>query len=197
VIYEDGIWELIFRSSLPGAKAIKARVKAILKQIRETGRYEVTAELAKPTNRELALMVIEEADRADREMIRADAAEGRVTELEPKAAAHDAYLTAQASERLVRQVAKLLGWSEKQLRLFLVEEKFIFHRQAPCGQSQWDHYADHAAHFHPVEKIVEHSWGHCSHYTLYLTSAGIDAVQRRVAKRQAQMRAAIESAPVA
>jgi prophage antirepressor-like protein len=40
VIYEDGMWELIFRSTLPGAKAIKARVKAILKQIRETGRYE-------------------------------------------------------------------------------------------------------------------------------------------------------------
>lgn len=39
VIYEDGLWELIFRSSLPGAKAIKARVKAILKEIRETGAY--------------------------------------------------------------------------------------------------------------------------------------------------------------
>lgn len=40
VIYEDGMWELIFRSKLPGAKAIKKQVKAILKQIRETGKYE-------------------------------------------------------------------------------------------------------------------------------------------------------------
>lgn len=40
VIYEDGMWELIFRSTLPGAKAIKSRVKAILREIRETGRYE-------------------------------------------------------------------------------------------------------------------------------------------------------------
>ncbi|MFD5384336.1 hypothetical protein ACFWMG_05065 [Streptomyces sp. NPDC127074] len=40
VIYEDGLWELIFRSSLPGAKAIKKQVKSILRQIRETGRYE-------------------------------------------------------------------------------------------------------------------------------------------------------------
>lgn len=40
VIYEDGLWELIFRSTLPGAKAIKKRVKEILRQIRETGRYE-------------------------------------------------------------------------------------------------------------------------------------------------------------
>jgi prophage antirepressor-like protein len=42
VIYEDGLWELIFRSNLPGAKAIKKRVKAILREIRETGRYSVT-----------------------------------------------------------------------------------------------------------------------------------------------------------
>lgn len=41
VIYEDGMWELIFRSSLPGAKALKGQVKAILRKIRETGRFEV------------------------------------------------------------------------------------------------------------------------------------------------------------
>ncbi|MGV9588187.1 BRO-N domain-containing protein [Streptomyces tendae] len=40
VIFEEGIWELIFLSRKPEAKAIKARVKSILKQIRETGRYE-------------------------------------------------------------------------------------------------------------------------------------------------------------
>lgn len=37
VIYEDGIWELIFRSTLPSARSIKARVKAILRELRETG----------------------------------------------------------------------------------------------------------------------------------------------------------------
>lgn len=37
VIYEDGIWELIFLSRKPSAKAIKDRVKAILRQLRETG----------------------------------------------------------------------------------------------------------------------------------------------------------------
>lgn len=42
VIYEDGLWELIFRSTLPGAKAIKSRVKAILREIRQTGRYEAS-----------------------------------------------------------------------------------------------------------------------------------------------------------
>lgn len=39
VLYEDGIWELIFLSRRAEAKAIKKRVKAILRQIRETGHY--------------------------------------------------------------------------------------------------------------------------------------------------------------
>lgn len=37
VIFEDGIWELIFRSTLPSAKSLKARVKAILRELREHG----------------------------------------------------------------------------------------------------------------------------------------------------------------
>ncbi|SCK39340.1 Prophage antirepressor [Streptomyces sp. ScaeMP-e48] len=41
VIYEHGMWELISRSTLPGAKAIKKHVEAILREIRETGRFEV------------------------------------------------------------------------------------------------------------------------------------------------------------
>lgn len=40
VIYEDGMWELVFRSSLPGAKVLKKRVKEILREIRRTGRFE-------------------------------------------------------------------------------------------------------------------------------------------------------------
>lgn len=40
VIFEDGMWELIFRSNLPGAKVIKKRVKEILREIRETGGYQ-------------------------------------------------------------------------------------------------------------------------------------------------------------
>lgn len=78
VIYEDGMWELIFRSSLPGAKAIKDQVKTILRKIRETGSYSSAP--AALSNRDLARMVLEEADRAD-------AAERQVAELEPMATA--------------------------------------------------------------------------------------------------------------
>lgn len=74
VLYEDGIWELIFLSRRPEAREIKKRVKAILRQIRETGSHSV----ATIGRRELAEMVIAEADRADR-------AEAKVIELHPAA----------------------------------------------------------------------------------------------------------------
>lgn len=37
VLYEEGIWELVFLSRRPEAKAVKARVKAILRELRERG----------------------------------------------------------------------------------------------------------------------------------------------------------------
>lgn len=86
VIYEDGMWELIFRSTLPGAKAIKSRVKAILREIRETGRYEATAladplaELERQTELTTRAIEIAKAERAGREV-----AERQVRELEPAA----------------------------------------------------------------------------------------------------------------
>jgi anti-repressor protein len=99
VIYEDGLWELIFRSTLPGAKAIKSRVKAILREIRETGSYNAAPR--RLSNRELAQMVIVEADRAD-------LAERRVAELEPVARAFEVIASAKGDFSL-RDAAYILN----------------------------------------------------------------------------------------
>lgn len=133
-----------------------------------------------PSPRELAALVIAEADRAD-------AAEARVAELEPKAAAHDTYLSVGSGDRLVREVAKLLGWRQQDLRQFLIAERLIFARPSDCGSMQWDFYAGHERHFRSAEHVVEHrSIGLCSHYTLHVRPAGVDLIQRRIARRQAE-----------
>lgn len=119
-------------------------------------------------------------------------ADRRLKELEPKALAHDTFLSAQDGDVLVRQAAKLMGWQEKHLRQLLVEERMIYRRQATCGQDQWDFYAAHRDHFRAIEKMVEHGWGSCAHYTLYVRPAGVALVQKRIAKRQSEMAAAIE-----
>lgn len=113
VVFEDGMWELIFRSTLPGAKAIKARVKAILREIRETGRYEAQPPAQPParlSNRDLALMVIAEADRAE-------AAEQRIAELEPMAAQAAHYRSAEGLIAVGDFANDLKGWAARQLGL--------------------------------------------------------------------------------
>jgi anti-repressor protein len=191
VIYEDGMWELIFRSTLPGAKAIKARVKAILREIRETGSYNVAPiapalpDMATPQGRMAVARMLLESTERELELTT------RVAELEPKALVHDTLMAAQDSDRLVRQAAKELGWKETDLRGFLLDEKLIYRRQRTCGGWEYDFYAAHADCFNSVEKVVEHSWGRCAHYTLHVTPRGLSFIQMRIGKRQDAMRAAI------
>jgi DNA-damage-inducible protein D len=113
--------------------------------------------------------------------------ESRVAELEPKAAAHDTYLSVGTGDRLLREVAKLLGWRQQDLRQFLIAERLIFARPSDCGTTQWDFYAGHESHFRSAETVVEHrSIGLCSHYTLHVRPAGVDLIQRRISKRRAE-----------
>lgn len=78
VIYEDGIWELIFRSTLPAAKLIKSRVKSILREIRETGSYSAP-QYALPQTFAEALRELASTVEAK------ELAEQRARELEPAA----------------------------------------------------------------------------------------------------------------
>lgn len=135
------------------------------------------------------LALAQEFTRTAEQLVEADR---KLKELEPKALAHDTLMAAQDGDLLVRQAAKAIGWQEKQLRHFLLDEKLIYRRQATCGASQYDFYAAHADCFNAVEKVVEHTWGSCAHYTLMLTPRGVAFVQMRISKRQSEMRAAIE-----
>ena len=119
VIYEDGLWELIFRSTLPGAKAIKARVKAILKEIRETGRYEPEATV--PQDYEEALVHLLDKVRENKAL----EAENKV--LAPKAGKWDRFVN---SEGLIGMtaIADMLNVPVKDMTNWLVEEN-VFRKQ--------------------------------------------------------------------
>lgn len=126
VIFEDGMWELIFRSKLPGAKAIKKQVKAILRQIRETGSYSTASrEMTK-------LEALQAAIESEQGRL---AAEARVAELEPAARSWDVlasadgdFSVADAAKILSRDPAIRLG----QNRLFtvLIEQKWVYQQIA-------------------------------------------------------------------
>ncbi|WP_194280619.1 phage antirepressor KilAC domain-containing protein [Streptomyces fagopyri] len=112
VIYEDGMWELIFRSTLPGAKAIKTRVKAILKEIRETGRYDATVDV--PQDYEQALVHLLDKVRENKAL----EAENKV--LAPKAGKWDEFLSAEGLIGM-RETADLFHLDVRTLTAWLVE----------------------------------------------------------------------------
>ena len=131
------------------------------------------------TFEEMTLKVITESQS------RIKALEQKVESDAPKVDLAERYLTAPGNARLVREVAKAIGWKERDLRAFLIEEKFLFRRQSLCGSWSYDFYADHAPHFDVREQVVTHGFGACSHYTVYVTPRGVDLIRKRIAARSA------------
>ncbi|WP_200308256.1 phage antirepressor KilAC domain-containing protein [Streptomyces adelaidensis] len=120
VIYEDGLWELIFRSTLPGAKAIKSRVKSILKEIRETGHYDATAAPV-PQDYEEALVHLLDKVRENK------ALEAANKVLAPKAGKWDQFMN---SEGLIGMtaIADMLDTPVRDMTNWLVDEG-VFRKQ--------------------------------------------------------------------
>jgi len=101
IINEPGLYSLILRSRKPQAKAFKRWIThEVIPAIRRTGSY-TAAPPAIPSPRDLALLVLAEADRAD-------AAEAKVAELEPAAKAWDVLASVEGDYSL-RDAAHILN----------------------------------------------------------------------------------------
>jgi anti-repressor protein len=101
LISEAGLYRLIMRSNTPLALPFQEWVTAdVLPAIRETGSYSAAPPVPELSRRDLARMVIEEADRAD-------AAEGRIAELEAPAEAWNTLALA-SGDYSVRDAAQIL-----------------------------------------------------------------------------------------
>lgn len=136
--------------------------------------------VAELTRRDLALMLIAAEDELDAANARAEVAEAQVAEVAPKVELAENFLNSRPNGRLVREVAKELGVQEKWLRAFLLSEGLIFLRHATCGVNVYDFKAEFRPHFEAREKVVDHSFGTCSHYTLFITPRGVDLIRKRM-----------------
>lgn len=176
IISEAGLYSLILRSRRPQAKAFKRWVTHdVLPEVRRTGAYAPAPRFEIPQTLGDALRLA--ADEHDARL----AAEARVAELEPKADLADTFLIAEGGARLVREVAKLLRMREGELRRFLLDERLVFAKHAPCGDVQYDFRAGHAHHFVVNETVVNHDFGTCTHYTLRVLPRGIELIRKRLA----------------
>jgi prophage antirepressor-like protein len=104
VIFEDGIWELIFRSTKPSAKAIKAKVKAILRQLRETGLVDL---------RQQPLTEIEVARRYVAALERNEQLEQTVAEQAPMVAQAEAHRAGYRDITRQEFAREVVTWAEE------------------------------------------------------------------------------------
>ncbi|MFD4440416.1 phage antirepressor [Nocardia sp. NPDC058519] len=171
IVNEPGMYEVVIRSDKAGAVMFRRWITGeVLPAIRKTGGYSSTPAL---TDDELIHQALTVSARRVAELTE------KVAELAPKAAMADDFLTASGGARLVREVAKLLGMKEKDLRRFLLDEGLVFAKHAPCGAVQYDHYAQFGHHFQATEHVVNHTWGSCTHYTLMILPRGIELIEKR------------------
>ncbi|MEU4836560.1 phage antirepressor KilAC domain-containing protein, partial [Streptosporangium sp. NPDC023615] len=204
-ITREAVNRLILDSRVPGAVRLKAWLADdVMPAIEDTGTY--TAPGATAVREPAALPVrmpdlstpegqLEVLDawrasvvqtmqlsRQNRELVaRADADA-------PKVAAHDRFLQADGA-RLIREVAKVFGWREGDLRAFLVERKVLFTRYESGGRKVWDVHARHlqAGRFKASEGSYSHSDGRSSEfYTLYVTPKGVDYIGRLITERETE-----------
>lgn len=172
IVSEAGMYEVVFRSDKPEAASFRRWVTGtVLPEIRKTGSFNAPTEL---TEDEIVMRALTIQSR------KIEALSARVEELEPKATLADNYLISEGGARLVREIAKIIGWKEKDLRRWLLDEKLIYVKHSACGAVQYDFYAQYAHHFQTREKVVEHQWGQCSHYTLQILPRGVELIHRRM-----------------
>lgn len=191
IVSEAGLYSLILRSRKPEAKAFKRWIThEVLPAIRKTGTYS----LSQVSRKELARLVLEAEEAREEAENRAAFAEHQVLEMAPAVDAFDTFLSASNSDRLVGQVAKMLGWTATRLRNFLIAEGLVFARYRSCdGRREYNLRSGFEAHFGHKETIVFHDEvGACSHFTLYIKPRGMELIRKRIADRNASQQLVIE-----
>lgn len=108
VVNEPGMYSLVLRSRKPEAKKFKRWIThEVIPSIRKTGTYSVATSRPELSNRDLALMVIAEADRAE-------AAEAKVAELAPMAAQAEHHRAADGLTAVGDFANSLKAWAKRE-----------------------------------------------------------------------------------
>lgn len=149
----------------------------------KTREAEVAAPAVNPaevSRRDLALMVVAEADRADAEKARAEVAERKVAELEPKAAAADALAEADGTLKM-GAVANMFGIGRTTFFRLLRTERILQGDRRP--------YQEYAGWFRVVTGTYESTDGakHV-HYTSHLYPSGALRLHALLSKRGHSLR---------
>jgi len=122
-------------------------------------------------------------EEAARQVRRAEIAEARVAELEPKAEIAEHFLAAPKGTYEIKLLAKSEGMKEKDVRKFFLEEGIWFVRAAPCGRRQYIFKAEYKKYFWMGFKYIHEVNGEpCYHSWVRIWACGIGWAHTRIAK---------------
>lgn len=170
VIYEDGIWELIFRSTKPEAKAIKKRVKAILREIRETGQYSPVPQTYAQALRAAA----DAAEAKERAELEAAQAKEALAITAPKAERYDNLMNAEGLVGM-RAIADMLDVHVTFLTRWLVAEG-VFRKELSDGQKNARNMPRRGYQTSGHFEVRMESNGKVKYQVAYATSKGLDLI---------------------
>lgn len=174
VITESGLYSLVLRSRKPEAKAIKRWITHdVLPAIRKTGTYSryPAAPQHLPSKKELAQWVVEAEDRAER-------AETKVAELEPKAEFFDELMDAEGCYSFLA-CSKVIGWGRNVMLRELRRAGVLTGSNLP--------YQRYAHHF----KVVPQTYTNgktgetVATATTYVLPSGVEFIRKRLADNDA------------
>lgn len=153
IVNEPGMYSLILRSRKPEAKAFKRWITHdVIPALRRTGTYSVPAQrpMAEVSNRELALMVIAEADRADAAQALAESRGEQLAIAGPKAATLDAIEAGEGMTLKTYRKSYFPDIAEREFFTHLYRRGFLIDQR---GTGTWDErrqcYRDGPQHAHP------------------------------------------------
>jgi len=134
IVNESGMYEVVIRSDKPEAVTFRRWITGtVLPEIRKTGSYSIV-----PADYPAALEeAAKHARRAIEQQARADAAEARVAELEPKAEAFDAFLNGEGLY-LIGTVGRMIGVGQTTMFRFLYDNRVLM----PSGPRRKQPYAN-------------------------------------------------------
>lgn len=172
VVNEPGLYELVFLSRKPEAKAFKRWITHdVLPTIRKTGRYGSDVDmLAQLPSSQMLQLAAEAAKRAEE-------AEAQLEEAKPKVEAYDAFLDADGTYS-IGNVAKMVGLSQNKLFDRLRNAGVLISKGA-MRNTPYQKYMRHFA-------VKAHEYARSdgtrgTSYTTRVQSSGVDFIRRKLA----------------
>lgn len=159
IISEPGLYVAVLGSQVQGAREFKRWVtREVLPAIRRTGQYQAEAPVALPGRRELAQMVLEAEDRADREALARARVEYTLEQQQPVMDYHERFVAATEDIVTIDNFASQYGTTGPKVRSLMKEKGVAIRRQVGARWSRSKQAMEDEYEWRPRQGVLSSDW---------------------------------------